>query len=261
MILSFGEIPEKDRDGDDQFIGSVPADLAEKLGDLCRGAGATPAEGFYLAWALTLRTLNRMDDVAFTTITSGRDGFSMDVSELTGLFINPVPVRVTVGPTAAARQLLADLHRQATETKPYEFCPLGDIQQAVGSGIQLGGLLVSYENYSNSDGEDRLLKPALVREEHESGDVSVDAQACADGSLSVALSYDPARYRRAEMERVFALFLNFLRRLAELPETPAAKYPLLSEPELEEVLKLSRGESFAYDASGTWIDLFRERAG
>ena len=258
VVPSFGEIPMAER-GDDQFCGSVPADLAERLNALCRDAGATQAEGFYLAWGLALRTLNRMDDVAFTVISSGRDGFSTDVSELTGLFINPVPIRVRVGRDMDARGLLGALHSQIVETKPWDFCPLSDIQNALGSDVRLGGLVISFENYASDTQQAGPLKPALVREEHESGDVSVDAQVRADGSLSVLLSYDPALYRGTEIARVFALFLNYLQRMVDMPDTPAAKYPALNSADREAVLKRSWGERFDYDKARTWIDLFREQ--
>ena len=259
VVPSFGEIPAQERDDDDQFSGTVPAELADRLNALCRDAGATQAEGFYLAWGLALRTLNRMDDVAFTVITSGRDGFSADVSDLTGLFINPVPIRIRVGRDADARGLLGALHGQIVETKPYDFCPLSDIQNTLGNDVRLGGLVVSFENYASEPAQAGLLKPALVREEHESGDVSVDVQVCADGGLSVLLSYDPALYRGAEMARVFALFLNYLNRMVDMPDVPAAEYPSLNDVDREAVLKRSWGERFDYDATRTWIDLFREQ--
>ena len=260
VIPSEGAVPEAEQDADDQLQRVLPADETQKLAALCAGEGATLADGFNLAWALALRTLNRQDDTVFSVITSGRDGFSMDVTDLVGLFINPVPVRFTADRNATARQMLQSLHAQAAGTKPYDFCSLADIQQAAGNGARLGGVVISFENYSEETAGTPLLKPVLVREEHESGDVSVDAQARPDGSLSVILSYDPALYRGEEMERVFALFRNYARRLAESPDDAPVKYPSLNDADREVVLKQSWGEPLAYDPARTWIDLFREQA-
>lgn len=178
MIPSFGGVPEAERDADDQIRGTLPAKTAEKLSELCRSAGATLADGFNLAWGLVLRTLNRTDDAVFTAVASGRDGYSMNVSDLVGLFINPVPVRVNPEKGAAPRQALQALHRQAAETKPYDFCPLADIRNAMGGDIRLDGLIVSFENYAEGGKDETLLKPALIKEEHGSGSVGVDAAVC-----------------------------------------------------------------------------------
>ena len=138
-----------------------------------------------------LRTLNRAEDVAFTTIASGRDGYSIDVSDLVGLFINPVPVRLNLRKDTTARQALSALNRQAGETKSCDFCPLADIQGALGGGIRLNGLIISFENYMEGETGKALLVPVLIREEHEAGSVDVDAAVQPDGSISVLLSFDP----------------------------------------------------------------------
>ncbi len=146
VVPSWGEVPEAERDANDQISGTLSAETTQSLAALCKSAGATLADGFNLAWGLVMGTLNRTDDVVFTTISSGRDGYSADVSDLVGLFINPVPVRIDTGKKASARQALIDLNRQSGQTRPHDFCPLADIQNALGGDIRLSGLIVSFEN-------------------------------------------------------------------------------------------------------------------
>ena len=259
VIPSWGEVPEGERSADDQVRFALPAEEARKLAALCSDEGATPADGLNLAWGMALRTLNRADDVVFSTIASGRDGYSMDVTNLVGLFINPIPVRFTADRTMTPRQLLRKLHEQVTETMPYDYCPLAEIRQAAGDA-RLSGFIISFENYSEEAADQPLLKPVMSREEHGSDGIGIDAKAEADGRISVLISFDPAQYRRAEIERVFRLFRNNAVRAAEMPDTPLRELPLQSGEDQAAVLELSRGETLAYDASRTWMDLFREAA-
>ena len=257
VIPSWGEVPEAERDADDQISGTLSAKATQKLTALCKSAGATLADGFNLAWGLVLGTLNRTADVVFSAITSGRDGYSADVSDLVGLFINPVPVRINPGKKVSARQALIDLNRQSRQTRPHDFCPLADIQNALGGDIRLDGLIVSFENYSEGGQDKALLKPALIREEHEVGSVDVDATVQSDGSITLLLSYDPAMYRGSDMARLLRLFENCATRMTECPDVPLSTLPLLNDADLQAVLALSKGEEMSYDANQTWIDLFR----
>ena len=260
VIPSWGEVPKAERDTDDQIRGMLPPDATERLSALCKSAGATLADGFNLAWGLVLRTLNRAEDVAFTTIASGRDGYSIDVSDLVGLFINPVPVRLNLRKDTTARQALSALNRQAGETKPYDSCPLADIQGALGGEIRLSGLIISFENYMEGETGKALLVPALIREEHEAGSVDVDAAVQPDGSISVLLSFDPALYRRREMERVLRLFSNYVEQITAAPDVPVNRLPHMNEADRAATIASCLGDRLDYDASLTWVNLFQAQA-
>ena len=258
VVPSWGETPKTERSTRDEYEGILSPEDVRNFYDLCRSVGATLADGFNLVWGMTLRTLNRLDDVAFTTIVSGRDSFSFDVSDLVGLFINPTPLRVNPKKGASARQCLKQLRQQVVESKPFDFCPLLDIQRAVGA--KLGGFIVSFDNY-NDIGEDATpLKLVLTQEDQESGSVGVNTFVKADGSVLVLLGYDPAYYREAEIARFFGLFLNYVKRMAASPDTPLDELSQMNADDRAEVLALSRGETLHYDASKTWVDLFREQA-
>ena len=260
VIPSWGEVQEAERDTDDQIRDILPPDQTKRLSALCKSAGATLADGFNLAWGLVLRTLNRADDVVFTTIASGRDGYSFDVSDLVGLFINPVPVRLNLGKDATARKALSALNQQAGATKPYDFCPLADIQSALGGDIRLSGLIISFENYMEGDTGEALLAPALIREEHEAGSVDVDATVRPDGGVSVLLSFDPALYRRREMEGILRLFTNYVEQITAAPDVPIGRLPHMSEADRAATLASCLGDRLDYDASYTWVDLFQAQA-
>ncbi|MCR5650212.1 MAG: amino acid adenylation domain-containing protein [Lachnospiraceae bacterium] len=259
-IPSWKDVPEEERDADDRISVTLSADITGRFADLCRESGATLAEGFNLAWAVVLSTLNRADDVVISAVTSGRDGYSFDVSDIVGLFINPVPVRIRINKDAKPGQILEELHIQAAQTKPHDFCALSDIRGALGGDARLDGMIISFENYSKEEPGGKILKPVLIREEHVSGSAGIDAAVQADGSLNILLSYDPAKYKAADMKRIISMFENYVERMISDLDIPVKDLPCLNDADEEEILKLSTGENLEYDKEKTWIDLFIEAA-
>ncbi len=256
----WGEVPEAERAADNQMHFTLSPEITGRLAELCREAGATPADGFNLVWALALATATRQDDVTFNTIVSGRDGYSLDVSDLVGLFINAVPVRVRLEKGVTARQLLKALHEQGCATKSYDYCALSDVQRAMDGDVKLGAITISYENYAEEARGEGLLRPALIREEHVPGFVGVDAVALPDGGVDIRLTFDESRYRAVEMERLAALVSNLEAQVVDRPDAPVALLPRLSQPDADAVIALSRGEDLAYDRGETWVDMFKRWA-
>ena len=256
QVPSWGAVPEAERTEDNQIHVVLAPETARRLADLCRSAGATPADGFNLLWALTLSTVTRQEDVTFNTIVSGRDSFDEDVSELVGLFINAVPVRVKLDNAVTARALLTDLHAQAAATRSFDFCPLADIQSRLAGDVKLGGVTLSFENYTEPAEQVGLLVPALIREEHVPGFMGADAKTQADGGIDIRLTFDADQYRTAEMERLLRLFDNFALQVVSTPDVPVASLPRISENDAAEMKRLSWGGELDYDTNETWLDCF-----
>lgn len=256
-IPFWGTVPKEERSKDDQFCFTLSSADTKKLSDLCRRSGATLSDGFNLSWGLVLKTLNRIDDVVFTTIASGRDGFDMDLSDSVGLFLNPVPVRVDFSSNENARTMLKKLRDQANGTKAYDFCPLAAIQDALGGGIKLYGFNISFENYSEPDTGEATLVPMYIHEDHDSGGVGVDAIVQPDGSVYIILIYDPLVYHEAEMKRLSILFENVVRWVLKNPDLALSKLEPLGRDELPELISLSKGEEYPVNDKGVWLEDFK----
>ena len=255
-IPAYGTIRENERYRDNRIIRKLDAGLAGQLEQMCRSAGATLANGMELAWGMVLQTVCRLDDVVFAKVVSGRDNTSADVSELVGLFINSVPVRVKTDKESTAAELVQELHEQALAGNEFDFCPLADIQEASGMTEGLIYSILSFENYGDDEENLSLLHPLLVKEEHVGSYVGLDATAMADGSIEVILSFDPNRYRKVEMERIFALLEHYLACMAEQPHRPLRSLPLLNKQQEAEIIALSQGETYEYNKTDTWVNLF-----
>src|SRR5437588_9051611 len=80
------------------------------------------------AWALLLSRYSGRRDVVFGTVVSGRPPDLPGVESMVGLFINSVPVRVTVNPAADLGGWLRDLQQSRLQAGAFEHSPLVQVQ-------------------------------------------------------------------------------------------------------------------------------------
>ncbi|MBR6012373.1 MAG: amino acid adenylation domain-containing protein [Selenomonadaceae bacterium] len=256
-IPSHGKISADEKYFDNQTVKVIDAEKITKLKNICRKIDATLANGFELVWGTVLQTFCRMEDIVFAKVVSGRDKNSFDVSNMVGLFINSIPVRVKTEKNSTVFEMLKNLREQSIEGNEFDFCPLADIQKAVGMSDGLIYSMMSFENY----GDEKLsvLKPVLKKEEHFGG-INIAAKIQDDGSLSVVISFDSNKYRVQEIERIFSLMENYIEKFSENPEAVINSIPHLNKIDEEKIIELSQGEKLEYDSTKTFLDLFRVQA-
>jgi amino acid adenylation domain-containing protein/non-ribosomal peptide synthase protein (TIGR01720 family) len=101
------------------------------------------------AWALLLSRYSGREDVLFGATVSGRSAPIPGIESAVGLFINAVPVRVHVRPTARLSLWLKELQQHQAEARHYEYAPLAEVQawSDVPQGAPLFESLLAFENY------------------------------------------------------------------------------------------------------------------
>jgi amino acid adenylation domain-containing protein len=218
--------------------GEVRTELDEAttaaLHQLTRGRGVTMNTVVQAAWAQVLGTLTGTPDVVFGTTVSGRPPEVPGVETMVGLFINTLPVRVTVDPAEPVADLLSRMHAAQLDLLPHQHLGLADIQRAAGHGGELFDTLVVFENYpldaaalgeaagdlrvTGVDGGDATHYPVLLN-------------AGPGERLWLKLSYRTDLYdapaARALLDRVTAL----LTAMAADPSVPVGRLDLLTADE------------------------------
>ncbi len=265
-IPSYGTVPEEKQSAQDELVLTVDRKTTDALAELCREEKATLSNVAELAWGLVLQTYNNTQDAVFAKVVSGRDKADMDVSALTGLFINSVPVRVTTDVDATARQMIGRLQQQATAGNAFDYCPLAEIQRQSVLGDQLLQTVFAFQNYNSGadvkgvkDAAGITVTPLVLREETFNG-LSVDASVNAEGELCLHITFDRTRYTGLQIRQVMELFRLFAQQIAVSPDMPVSRFARVSEEERKEVCAVSVGERIAYPQDETWIDLFLRAA-
>ncbi|MGW3152544.1 condensation domain-containing protein, partial [Streptomyces sp. NPDC001177] len=120
--------------------------LAEALRAMARGQGLTLNTVVQGAWALLLAKLTGRRDVVFGATVSGRPGELPGVEDMLGLFINTVPVRVSLDPAQSVGDLLREVQDQQSALLEHQHLGLAEIQRIVGPGANFDTLM-AYENF------------------------------------------------------------------------------------------------------------------
>jgi tyrocidine synthetase III len=98
-------------------------------------------------WAVLLSRYNDTDDVVFGSVISGRPSELPGVLAMIGLFINTIPVRISVSDSMSFVTLLQQVQQQAMEAEPHHYYPLADVQAASTAKQQLLDHILVFENY------------------------------------------------------------------------------------------------------------------
>ena len=202
----------------------LSAALSDRLRAVARDRGVTLNTLLNAAWAVALSTVTGHTDVVFGATVAGRTAPIPHIERAIGLFLNTVPVRVTLDPREPVADLLTRLQAERTALMPYEHVGLGAIQRVTGH-TQLFDTLFALQNVG---GEDEL---AALRERHGVEQVgSVDAThfplalvVTPSEALRVMLAYRPDVLDGTVAAGVLDRFTAVLGRIAADDRTPAGR--------------------------------------
>ncbi|MFD5180208.1 amino acid adenylation domain-containing protein [Nocardia sp. NPDC058379] len=124
----------------------LSAATVAELEGAAREAGATVNTLVQTSWSLLLAMLTGRTDVVFGSTVSGRPPELPGVEEMVGLFINTVPVRVTLDPAEKVSDLLARVQAEQARLMDHQHVGLAAIHRAVGLA-ELFDTLTVFESY------------------------------------------------------------------------------------------------------------------
>ncbi|MEV6827024.1 non-ribosomal peptide synthase/polyketide synthase [Amycolatopsis sp. NPDC051102] len=191
------------------------------------------------AWALLLARHSGEDDVCFGATVSGRPAGLAGVDDITGIFINTLPVRVTADPAAPVAGWLRDLQAAQAESRRFEHVPLTAVQawSGVGGGRNLFDSLVVFENYPVT-ADDVAGHGVRLRDLQamETTNYPLSVVAAPGPRLSLGLGYDPALFDEATVERLAGQLEHLLDAIAGDPARPLRAFDVLTGAERDQVL-------------------------
>ncbi|MGX8696153.1 MAG: condensation domain-containing protein, partial [Prevotella sp.] len=238
--------------------------LTASLRQLAAKTGVTLNTVMELGWGLVLQTFCRTNDAVFLRVVSGRDNSDSDNSQLVGMFINSVPVRVHTIGTETIASSLQSLQEQAAQSAYYDFCPLSDIQQRTGLGTSLYQSVMAFENYPLSEtlstaGRQWAIKPVQIEEEA-FGELSITISPETNGTLRLTFTYDTSLYGEQQMQQVADTFETIVRNMAAMPDGQLRELSLVTEEARNELIELGTGKHIDIAPHMTFVKAFERRA-
>jgi amino acid adenylation domain-containing protein/thioester reductase-like protein/non-ribosomal peptide synthase protein (TIGR01720 family) len=213
----------------------LSAEDTEKLHALARQYRLTPNTFAQAAWALVLARYSGRRDVLYGVTVAGRPAHLPGIEEVIGLFINTLPLRVSVNPEWTVLHLLQVLLQQNLELRQYEYAPLVDIQSwsEIPKGVPMFRHLFVFENAPVDSGliadtGDLRITEVLDRT-HTNYPITV--MAVPGEQLHLQITYETDRFEPAVAQR---LVEHFRSALEQMIRNPLARVGELSLPTADE---------------------------
>ncbi|MDJ0396117.1 amino acid adenylation domain-containing protein [Rhodococcus sp. G-MC3] len=239
----------RDFAGSDHVLLEISAERTAALRTAARDHDLTLNTMMQAAWAIMLGALASRGDVVFGATVSGRPPHIRGIESMIGLFINTVPVRVTLDPSESLSALLDRLQAEQAALLDHHYLGLIDIRAATGPGADFDTLTV-FESYpvDRLSGQDPHAAGVHVGEVHgrDASHYPLALVGSADDRLRLELAYAPDLFERSKAESILARVTAVLDAIVESPELPIAQ------------IKLGAGtERRLVPAEGRWSDSVR----
>lgn len=219
---------------------ALPAELTGKLQQLARTYRLTLNTLVQGAWALLLSRYCEEDDVVFGTTVSGRPPELAGVEQMVGLFINTLPVRVRIQEERNVMEWLQQLQSEQVEQRQYEYSQLAEIHgwSEVARGVPLFESLVVFENYPVKNPSPERRGNLEIRRAHafERAENPIEVVAWLASELWLQIDYDSERIEAGFVTRLLSHLQTLLQGIAAAPHSRLSELPLLTDPELQQLL-------------------------
>ncbi len=195
---------------------------------------------FQGAWAILLSRYSGENDIVFGGVVSGRPSILEGVESMVGVFINTLPVRVSLNPQEFLIPWLQELQIQQNQVRKYEYTPLSEIQRwsEITAGQSLFTSIFNFQNYPINSS----LQPAIDNltisninsfiHPHYSLNLSVQV----DAELSLEIVYNSLHFDTDAIARMLGHLQTLLLGMVADPQQCLRELPLLTENEQHQLL-------------------------
>jgi len=224
---------------DDQLI-HLSEQQTQALAAFCRSRRITPNTFFQGVWSLLLSRYSGQRDVVFGVTVAGRPAELSGVAEMIGLFINTLPLRVSVDPETSLGTWLSAIQGLNVDMRDFEHTPLTDIQgwSDFPRGETLFDSIVVFEN---APIDEQILEGGF-QFSLEGMDHSVHTHygltvvILPGEQLGIRVSYDRERFEAATVQRLLGHIASLVQNMLAAPDAPLGSFELLAVEERRRLL-------------------------
>jgi len=277
-VESADHLPQAKKDIDDNQKGEqrltttvLDEPLSRSLQKLARASGFTLSAFIQTAWALLLSKYTGEQDVVFGYAISGRPADLDGVERMVGLFINSLPMRVSLGTGDSLAASIEKIQKQQMDADEHNYVALADIQKWAGlrADTRLFESLVVLENYpldpstlnSDTPGTLKILDIQGV----EQNDFALNLVVYPGDTMAIKLVYLSGFYDDSTAKTMLAHFCKLLsgmvvRSTSELSQTRLCDLPLLNDEEIQRAVFEWNNSALDIPNTGTIYELIYAQA-
>ena len=256
-------------DSEDENYDAHKAVLSEEasaaITAFARRLQLTPSTVVQAAWALLLHRYSGERDVVFGVTSSGRPVDLDGAEAMVGIFVNTLPIRATIDPSAPLVTWLRDLQDRLSEMRQFEYTPLVKIQgwSDVPRTSTLFSSIVGFENYPVDEaagGGGELEFSDAVLFEKTNYPLSLIVKPA--GRLTMRLMYDARQFDGATIARMMRHLEALLASIvASAPGAAVADISMLTDAERTQVVSAFNASTTTYPRGKSIADVFVEQVG
>ncbi|MDO8043116.1 amino acid adenylation domain-containing protein, partial [Janthinobacterium sp. SUN137] len=240
---------------------TLDAALADAIRQVAKQRKTSPATLFHAAWALVVGACSARGDVVFGTVLSGRLQGTAGAHNMLGMFINTLPLRLTLE-GVSADSLVSQTETALRELLTYEQAPLSLAQRCSGlaSNVPLFSAMLNYR-HSNAGETQAVSHGITLLEARERTNYPLVALVddLDDGfSIGMQAGYgvEPGRVI-AYLEQALAGLVQALR---SQPDMNAGDISVLPPQEREQLLAVGTRIAQRHDGDSALHELFEAQA-
>ena len=190
------------------------------------------------AWALLLNHYSGEEQVAYGTVTSGRPTQLPGVEWMVGIFINTLPVLVSVEPESSLMEWLQACQKQLLNLRQYETTPLSEIQRwsDLPPGRSLFESIVVFENYPTPSFSSLDLGFEIENIHYlEQSNYPLALLVVPGEFLTLMLLYDSGRFEESAIARLLDHLELLLTTFVQQPQIKLGQLPRLTAAEVQQL--------------------------
>ncbi|MDU9035697.1 amino acid adenylation domain-containing protein [Pseudomonas corrugata] len=262
--LPFGlQDVQGDGSGIEELRQDVDADLSRRVRAQARQLGVSAASLYHLVWAQVLGKVSGKDDVVFGTVLVGRMQGGEGADRALGMFINTLPLRVSLGQTTVGAGVKAT-HARLTALLGHEHASLALAQRC--SGVEaptpLFSALLNYRHTGTTASTEALSAwegiQILSGEERTNYPLTLNVD-----DQGEAFSFTVMTPVQMGAQRICGYvqqaLQGLIRMLEQTPEAPLHDLPILPALEREQLLVTFNATDAEYPLEQTVHGLFEEQ--
>ncbi|AOD24505.1 non-ribosomal peptide synthetase [Rhodococcus sp. p52] len=214
--------------------------LSVRLHDTATARGVTVNTLVQTAWGVVLGALTGRTDVVFGATVSGRPPQIPGIEAMVGLFINTVPVRITVRPDDTVGALIDRVQAEQVALLDHHHLDLGTLDRHLGAAVRFDTLTV-FESYPvERAGLDRDTDLGGMRVADITGrdaaHYPLSVVVHTDTAVHLRMKYLPEVFDRDAVAAIAARITAVLDALTGDPAAPITALPALTATEQDALL-------------------------
>ncbi|WP_438485388.1 non-ribosomal peptide synthase/polyketide synthase [Streptomyces sp. S186] len=219
----------------------LPAELFDRLAEVCRARGATLFMGLTAAVQLTLARATGQRDVVLGTATIGRD--RPELEDVLGFFVNTLALRTRVDESATGTELLAAVRETVLDAFAHAEVPFDRVVDAVvterdpsRTPLVQAMMVLQTRPWQADDVRGLRVEAADLPRQDAQFELTLEFWERADG-MRLSLNYNTDLFDAATIHRMAGHLEEVIAALAGAPELPLSRIPRLAGPERALVLE------------------------